>query len=260
VKKLMTLVDGPGVIYTTHRLGGYAGPRPLGHHSTLALPETEGALRVAVSPFELGMTPPELFSDPRHREYQSLAIGARFDDLTKVPSMFRDTDPVDCTRLPAREGFTDLLQIFRRPGATPAWTSALHTESGYLWYSLKEASVLPSTVFWMSNKGRHGPPWDGRNRCVGLEETCSWFADGLARSVAADEAGAVGFPTVLRLDPETPTDVRYIPGVVRVPAGFGRVVTATFEPGAVCFRSASGKDAVAPVDWGFLASGEIGPN
>jgi hypothetical protein len=81
VTKELSLVDGENVVYSRHLIEGFAGPTPLGHHATLAMPETEGAFRVSTSPFQFGMVAPGLFSDPAKAEYQALQIGGRFTDL-----------------------------------------------------------------------------------------------------------------------------------------------------------------------------------
>ena len=68
VTKHVTLTPGQPVVYTRHVIEGFAGPVPLGHHATLAMPEEEGAVVVSVSPFRLGMTCPGVFSDPAQGE------------------------------------------------------------------------------------------------------------------------------------------------------------------------------------------------
>ena len=89
ITKWISLVDGQNVIYTREIMSGFKGSMPLGHHATLAVPEKEGSLRVATSPFAFGMTCPVLFSDPRNREYQSFAIGKEFGDLRRVPLLWK---------------------------------------------------------------------------------------------------------------------------------------------------------------------------
>ena len=251
------LVDGQNVVYTSHVIEGYSGRMPIGHHCTLAVPEEEGSLRVAVSPFALGMTCPVLFSNPVNREYQSLAIGKTFTDLTKVPVMARRAEPADCSSFPQRTGYTDLIQLFRKPSAQPAWTAATCQKDGYLWFSLKDAAVLPGTVFWISNRGRHGTPWNGRNRCLGLEETCSYFAEGLGPSIRPNEIARQGFPTAVALSPDKPTVVNFIQGTVKIPEGFENVKTARFGDGKVTFVSVTGKEVTAPVLHAFLKTGKL---
>ena len=263
VTKRVHLVDGHNAVYISHTLEGYSGKMPIGHHCTLALPEEEGSLRAAVSPFALGMTCPVVFSNPANRAYQSLAVNAEFTDLTKVPTIWKDPPAVDCSIFPARPGFTDLLQLFRKPSSDPAWTVATCQKAGYLWFSLKDAAVMPGTVFWISNKGQHGFPWNGRNRCLGLEETRAYFAQGLGPSIGENIVNRKGFPTAITLSPEKPTVVRIVQGVVRIPPGFENVKTVTFAkgtdyaPGTVTFVSTTGKEVAAEVDHEFLDTGKL---
>lgn len=111
VTKQLILTPGQPVVYTRHVIEGFAGPVPLGHHATLAMPEEEGAIAVSVSPFRLGMTCPGVFSDPAKAEYQSLASGEAFTDLTRVPSRWKQPAEVDCSRFPVRRGYADLLAV-----------------------------------------------------------------------------------------------------------------------------------------------------
>ncbi len=256
VTKTLAIVEGQNVVYCRHVLKGFSGPMPLGHHATLAVPDAPGTLRVATSPFRLGMTYPTLFSDPAVREYQSLAIGAKFRDLAAVPTLWKDLPTADCTRFPARVGFCDLLAVLKKPGRAPAWTAAVNTVERWLWFSLKDPAILPATALWLSDRGRHGAPWNGRNRCIGLEDVCGYFAEGLAASVKANELTKAGFATSVRLSSRTPTAVNYIQGVVRLPRAFDQVATAQFGKGKVTFVSASGQEATAEVNHGFLATGE----
>jgi hypothetical protein len=257
VTKIVRLADGDPAVYVQHVLEGYSGPMPLGHHATLAVPAEPGAMRVAGSAFQLGMTNPTLFSDPAAGEYQSLAIHRRFRDLSRVPLIRADEKFGDCTAFPTRKGFTDLLAIYKRPSRDPAWMTATVARRGYLWFSLKDAAVLPATVFWISNGGRHGPPWNGRNRCLGLEDVCAYFAEGLTRSARRNEITEAGFPTAVRLSPAGATVINYIEGAVRVPRGFGAVESVRFAPGKVTFLSAAGAEVAAPVRHEFLSSGEL---
>lgn len=257
VTKKLSLVDGQSAIYSEHTIEGMTGRMPLGHHSMLAVPEEKGALRVAVSDFEIGMTSPTLFSNPEHGAYQSLAVNEKFTDLTKVPVMAKGAPPADCTSYPERVGHQDLLQIFKRPSADPAWTTATCQKKGYLWFSLKDASVLPATIFWIAIKGQHGAPWNGRNSCLGLEENRAFFASGLVPSVTPNVVNEAGFATSVEFSPQAPTKVRFIQGAVRVPDGFVMVESVKFAPGKVTFVSVTGKTVEAKVAHGFLKSGEL---
>jgi hypothetical protein len=255
ITKEVHLVDGHNAVYLAHTLEGYNATVPLGHHATLAMPEKPGDMRIAISPFHLGLTCPVLFSDPAEGEYQSLAIGESFTDLREVPTLWKDPPTRDCSSFPGPAGYDDLVSVFRKPDTTPAWTAAVVASQGYLWYALKDPAVLPATVMWMSNRGRHGEPWNGRNACLGLEDVCGYFAEGLGASAGMNEVNRAGFFTALTLSESEPTTVRYIQGATKVPRGFKQVRSASFEPGMVRFTSLSGKTVAVPVRHEFLADG-----
>ena len=258
VIKELSLVDGQNAVYSRHTIEGFAGRAPLGHHATLAMPEKEGAVRIATSPIRFGMTCPGVFSDPKQQEYQALLPGAKWTDLAKVPVAWKGAADADLTRLPGRYGYADLVQLVNESSEKtggPAWTTATFSADGYLWFALKDPAVLTTTVFWMENHGRHGHPWNGRNNCLGLEDVTAFFADGLAASVGDNLLSKKGIATAVTLTADKPTTVNYIQGVVRIPEGFENVKTLEFAPGEVTFVSTTGKRVTAPVRHEFLATG-----
>lgn len=260
VRKRLSLVEGHNVVYCQHIINGFAGKTPLGHHATLAVPEKEGTIRVSVSSFRLGMTNPLLFSDPARREYQSLQIGQKFTDLRRVPVLWKDAPDADCTAFPTRTGFADLLAVCNEPAEQrpgPAWVTATHQEQGYVWFALKDPALLPTTVMWIENHGRHGAPWNGRNRCLGLEDVCAYFAEGLGPSVQPNVLSKAGIPTALELSKERPTVINYIQGAARIPKDFDIVQTMEFTAGQLTLVSRSGRKVVVPVRHEFLKTGKL---
>jgi hypothetical protein len=262
VTKELTLVADQPVIYSTHTIEGFAGLAPLGHHATLRMPDKEGSLLVSTSPFKIGLTNPTQFSNPANKEYQALAINAKFDDLARVPQIFKDAPDADCTKFPTRQGYADLLCVVNEAAAEgkPAWVAAVNTEENYLWFALKDPAVLPSLLFWIENHGRHGAPWNGRNNCLGLEDLCTYFADGLAPSVRENALTKLGVPTAVNLTAERPTSIHYIQGCVPTPAGFGKVATVEFGNRRATFVDAGGKRVEVSVDYEFLKEGKLTPN
>lgn len=257
VTRTLALADGQSAVYDRTVIEGFRGKTSLAHHAVLATPARERALEISTKPFAFGSTAPYRFSDPARGEYQSLAVGARFRDLARVPSRFRDTPDADCSAFPTRRGFADLLETFAPPGdAGPDWLTALNTDEGWLFYSLKDPRVLPGRVFWIENRGRHGVPWLGRNSCLGVEDGCTFFDQGIAESAAPNPINRQGIATAHELD-GTPFAVHTIQGVVRAPRDFGRVIRASFSPHAVTFESATGRRVTAQVHTAFLQDGRL---
>ncbi len=254
IRKTLKFVEGENAVYSSHILEGFSGTMPIGHHATLAIPSGESNVSISSSPFVFGMSNPGLFSDPKMGHYQSLALGAKFKELEKVPSLWSEAPYTDCSKFPHQDGFEDLLQIFKKSGKSPAWIAAVFPKSGYLWYALKDASVLPGTVFWMSSRGRHSFPWSGRNQCLALEDTCSFFADGLKASASKNCISDAGFPTAVKLSDRKSFTVNYIQGLAKISPKFGaRVKNILFGEGNISILSESGIRLEVPVDPSFLS-------
>lgn len=258
VTKQLSLVNGHNAVYSKHTIEGFAGPAPLGHHATLRMPEKEGAVHLASSPIQFGMTYPGVFSDPKNREYQALLPGARFDDLTRVPALAKGSPDADLSSLPGQYGHADLIQHVNAPtGEHPAWMTATYPDDGYVWFALKDPQVLNSTVFWMEYHGRHGHPWNGRNNCLGLEDVTAYFADGLSASAHENLLTKAGVKTAVKLSATVPTEVRYIQGVAKISQGFDRVRTIEFSPGRMTILAPGGQKVEVPVNHEFLKTGQL---
>ena len=256
IKRELSLVKGQNVVYSRILIEGFRGPTPFAHHAILALPRRERALLLSCSPFRFGRTWPGLFSSPVTGAYQFLAPDAQFRDLAKVPSIYRGEAPADCTAFPTRPGFCDLVQLFEKPSAqssaTPSWAAAVNTEAGWLWFAFKDPSSMPGRALWMENHGRHHSPWNGRNACLGVEDGCMYFDRGLAESSRPNPISRLGIPTCANLGGESPFEIRYIQGALRVPPRFGRVTWVSFSEGAATFHSSGGRRVTARVDHQFL--------
>ena len=254
VLKTIWLQAGHNAVYLRHELSGFSGRMCYSHHAILAVPEQAGSLRLSTSPFRLAMVAPREELANAGNEYYSLKPGVRFARLDQVPTIWNTRE--DCSTFPRRYGFMDLAALYAGSAELPAWAAAVVPAGGFLWYALKDAAVLPQLQLWMDNGGRHAFPWNGRNRCLGLEDGCAFFDKGLSASVRANPVSRQGIPTSVRLSPRRPTVVNYIQGAARIPAGFDRVKSVSFAPGKVSFLAASGKQASAAVDWELLRSGQ----
>ena len=137
-----------------------------------------------------------------------------------------------------------------------AWTAVTFPKERYVWFALKDPRILRQTVMWISNGGRHYPPWSSRHINVfGLEEVTSWFHVGLAESAAKNPTSDKGYPTSVTLRAGEPFTISYIMGIAKIPPGFDRV--KSIEPGArqqqIILRSANGRQVKAAVDLAFLS-------
>lgn len=124
---------------------------------------------------------------------------------------------------------------------------------------MKDPKVLRSTVFWMSNGGRHYEPWCGRHRhVIGLEEVIANFDYGLAESVESNSLKNSGFETCIELDSNQPTTVNYIMAVAAIPGEFdrGKMIDATPDGASVILSSFSGITVKVNVNLAFLVGAE----
>ncbi|MBN8708618.1 MAG: hypothetical protein BGO12_06445 [Verrucomicrobia bacterium 61-8] len=254
VHREFTLRDGHNAVYCRTVIEGFRGRTPFAHHAVLAMPRQERALRIFTSPFTLGRTYPLALADPSQGEYQFLARDTVFRSLARVSSIFKGEPPADYSAFPARPGFCDLLQQFERPGKGGlSWVAAINTEENWMWFAIKNPAVMPGRLFWVENKGRHQPPWSGRNCCLGIEDGCMYFDRGVAESSRPNPISRRGIPTSVNLSGKVPFEVRYIQGAINVPKGFGDVAKAAFLPGEAVFSSSTGTAVRFALDSDFLA-------
>jgi hypothetical protein len=269
VRKSLFIGHDQAYIGTEHTLSGFSGAYPLGHHATLAgSTERDGIWELFFPPFDLGFTDPDNTLPFKGGEYYALADGVEFHDFSVVPTRWKNPSSVDLSKFPARRGFMDIAAIYRKSASagqedtdkgngvdgSPAWlgrvgwTVAVNREEGYLWYSIKDQSQLPATVFWMENQGRHAYPWSGRNSCIGLEETCAFMAAGRSRSIQSNVVSQHGIPTAVQLSPDKPLRVRTIQGVLPVPRKDIRITGLGIDAaGRAVFASDTGPKLALPV-------------
>ena len=265
VEKCIVTEPDHTALYILHRLSGLSGRWSYGSHPILdfsSLPDGGG--RITTSPFRWASTYPGLFSDPVIREYQSLQPNAEFSDLTKVPIAPEpptstdlptgDLKTTDLTRYPARPGHDDLIMLVNEPatGTQPfAWTAAVL--DGFVWFCLKNPADFPATLFWISNGGRYGAPWNGiHTKRIGLEEVCSHFCDDVAIS-REDRLAARGIPTTREFHPDQTTSLPLVQAVAPVPENFGAVASILpVNEQSLRITSDTGHSVETACNWRFL--------
>lgn len=251
ILKSIGLRRGETNLYCRHVFTGMEGPMSFGHHAMLKFPPTPGSGTVTTSPVLYGQVAPLPFEEPARRGYQSFRPGGRFTRLDRVPLLNGGT--TDAGSYPARQGFEDLLMLVHQSHADFAWSAAAFPAEGYAWFCLKDPRVLRSTILWISNGGRHYPPWNGRHLAVmGIEEVTSYFHYGLAESVRRNPVNRRGFPTSLQLDSRKPLTVNTIMGVVKIPRNFSSVCSIQRRKEGVVLVSREGIQVRTRVDTGFL--------
>lgn len=251
VDKVLFLRDGHQAVYSRHVLSGFQGPMNPGHHAMLKFPEAPGSGVISTSRFVYGQVFPSQFEDPALGGYNSLKPGAEFKSLARVP--LANGGIADLSRYPARRGFEDLVMVVADEKLPFAWTAVTFAQEGYAWFALKNPRLLRQTILWISNGGRHYPPWSGRHiNVLGLEEVTGNFHYGLAESAASNPIARKGYPTALQLRPDESLVIPYIMGIAAIPKGFDQVKQIEREKNGLRLIAANGKTAKAPVAMEFL--------
>jgi hypothetical protein len=251
VDKFLRLRNGESAIYSRHVLGGMKGNMTLGHHATLKFSDEEGSGHISTSRMAGGWTFPGAFEEPARGGYNSLKPSSTFKSLDRVP--LAQGGYTDLSRYPARRGFEDIVQIVHQDSPDFAWTAAAFPKEGYVWFSLKDPRVLQSTVFWISNGGRHYAPWNGRHvNVMGLEDVTSYFFLGIKPAEKPNPISHAGFRTFIKLDPKKPTVINHIMAVAAIPRDFQRVRTIIPGANGVTLVSPAGHRIPVKLDLTFL--------
>ncbi|MGA0134104.1 MAG: hypothetical protein ACO3ND_07105 [Opitutales bacterium] len=255
VVKTIKVEPGHHVLYVEHLISGLEGGWNYGTHPILdlsAVPPGEG--RVSVGPFRWGSVYHSEFSNPANGESGALKPGGAFTDLAAVPT--KEGGVADLSRYPARAGHDDLVMMASEPETAErpfGWSAVAFP--GYVWFALKNVADFPSTLFWISNGGRPGHPWERRHLGrLGVEEVCSYFCDGVSDARKNLLAG-IGIKTAREFRAADTVRLPIIQGVAPLPPGFGRVTAIEQAgPDAVVIHGCSGGSIRASVNWKFLKS------
>ena len=253
VDKIVRLINGEHVLYQQHVVSGMKGMMTWGHHAMLKFPDIEGCGLISTSPIQFGHVFPEPTELPANQGYSMLKPGATFQDLRKVPTVFRTK--TDLSRYPARKGYEDIAILVNSTDVPFGWTAVSFPDQGYIWFSLKDPSVLQSTLLWHSNGGRYYAPWNGRHTCVlGLEDITGNFHYGLEQSACSNPLSERGARTNIVMRADRQYVVNYIQGVAFTEPGFGRVASIEASPTAdgITLVSEKGQTTQVSVDVNFL--------
>jgi len=237
------------ILYTLSSVEGVEGSYPVGYHPNLRMPET-GRMYVSNSPFETGRTDGQSASQYKGGEYYSLKPNADFTDMSKVPMINGGTS--DCLIFPRLEGFVDIVAGYRAPVPSIAWSVAAYPSEGFLYFSLKNQEVFGTSLLWMEDKGRHQAPWNGRTRVLGLEDTCSFFANPVLDCRNPNSMSEKGYKTVWSFNSDTVSHFPYIEGTLPISSTFTKVDRVQFSSNSVEIISVSGERISFKVSLDFL--------
>ncbi len=251
------LVRKNSLVYQRHDFKGIDGPINPGHHATLRFPDHPGSGRVSFSKFAYAHTFIDPAEDPAMGGYSFLKPDQPVMDLNSVPCI--DGTKTDVTVYPARRGYEDILILCADVSLDFVWSAATFQKEGYVWYSIRNPHVLPFTLLWMSNGGRHYGPWSGRHvNVMGIEDMTGFFHIGLAASARGNMLSEKGFKTCHRLTPDQTLSVNYIQGVARTPEGFDCVRDIRIESeDRVVLIAESGVTVSVRCHHDFIRSGRL---
>lgn len=166
---------------------------PIALHPVFRLPDIPGGAELITGPFEIGRTFP-LEVEP---DVSCLIPDTVFSSLAKVPAT---PLPLALDRLPLDFDTEELVQLCGTRGRVTLVNHADNYQSSLAY----DPEVFPSTLLWISNRGRTVYPWNGRFLGLGIEPVRSAFD--LGADVGCNSNNPIaraGFATALDLDANT---------------------------------------------------------
>lgn len=170
---------------------------PIGLHFTFCKPRTLATLRPGA--FRDAWTSP----GPPYESTQAFAPNCRFHDLQHTPA--RSGGYIDATVFPLGVEAEDLIQLNGADGRFDLDLDGDHCRVTLEW----NPNHFPSVLLWMSNRGLHAPPWNGRHIALGIEPICSAFGLGLDATRNDNPLRRSGVNTVIEFEPAVPFQTQY---------------------------------------------------
>ena len=249
VTKTVEVRDGDTSLYQEFVVEGLSGMYNYGTHPILDMSGyPTGSVELTTSPIRYGSVAPTLFSDPARGEHQILEIGATFTSLASVPRA--DGQTLDLSHLPTPPGHEDLVMIVPEARSGLAWSALRFPD--HVWFSLRRVEDFPATVLWVSNGGRSAAPWSSRHTGrLGIEDVCSYFAEGHEPSVAAPLA-SLGIPTAREFRAGESVRLRVVQAVAALPKGYGRITEIRDVQGYAVIADDAGREIPTATSCAYL--------
>lgn len=216
-KKFELRADDP-LLYQNHQFHGGEGHLPIGHHVMICVP---GGAKLSFSEKQFVATPAQAPEPDPSRGVSLLKYPQISNGLGPLET--RSGDRLDIYSYPFAENHEDLAILAERTSSRLGWTAALAQRDGFLFFAIKDATVLPETLLWMSNGGRNYAPWLSRHRHVlGIEEvSTSCHNDGTFGSAA--DVSPYGLPQGLVLSAGRTCNINYAFGAIVPPDGWTEI-------------------------------------
>lgn len=143
-----------------------------------------------------------------HPDVSRLQLDARFASLSRAPTA--EGREIDLSRYPQAVDSEELVQVLDVTGPV----ELDYLEQGWTLELAWDLASLPDVMLWVSHRGRHHAPWNGRHLALGVEPLNSVFD--LARVAAPPRDHPLAARGGVALDPAHPWVTRYsLRGVAR---------------------------------------------
>jgi hypothetical protein len=185
--------DGaPALDFTLKVFARHKAPISCGLHPNFRLPETPGRLELDVG-FAFGLTHPGRTASPETHEFASLGA---------VP---KDGGHVDFSHLPLAPRTDYNVQLC---GVTTPLTGR-YLDEGVGFELDWDHTLLPTLMFWHTDGGIGGEPWNGSFRALGCEPLAAAFDFHTDVSTGPNPINRRGVKTWIDIDPAEPLEIRH---------------------------------------------------
>lgn len=182
----------PALDFTLKVFARHKAPISVGLHPNFRLPEKPGRLELDIG-FAFGLTHPGLTLSPDPHEFSS---------LTAVP---KDGGQVDMSHVPLSPRSDYNVQLC---GVTTPLTGR-YLDEGAGFELDWDRDLLPTLMFWHTDGGITGEPWNGQFRALGCEPLAAAFDLHTDVSTAPNPINRRGVKTWIDIDPAKPVEIHH---------------------------------------------------
>jgi hypothetical protein len=185
--------DGaPALDFSLKVFARHKAPISCGLHPNFRLPETPGRLAINVD-FAFGLIHPGRAVSPDTQEFAT---------LTAVP---KDGETVDFSHLPLSPRADYNVQLC---GVTSPLTGT-YLDEGTGFELDWDRTLLPTLMFWHTDGGIGGEPWNNQFRALGCEPLAAAFDLHTDVSTGPNPINRRGVKTWIDIDPAQPLEIRH---------------------------------------------------